>query len=155
MSSEHGMALRLLNEMVKDADLNLCLEIQQIITGRMKEINQSTPGGRDLHEGQVRGSVSYEEFEVYEKTFHHKPGGDSNYRAGRGDIEKVMRECLEDPNVKGFSYNWNERSYYMIQNKTWLKYGIDSKYIICENNPNIPGKRKTKRWEWHALYIKK
>jgi len=98
-------------------------------------------------------------FTKHERCYHHSSwGGSSKWKAtgvGRNIVEEAMIEVLKNDKYVGFSHNTIEDSVYLIKSRDWG--GIDSGSIGCERRPVPQGlpQKKSLKWQWHSLYIKK
>lgn len=74
---------------------------------------------------------------------------------GRNIVEQAMDEILKNDKYVGFSHNEKENSVYLIRGRDWD--GIDGGSIGCERRPVPQGlpQKKSLKWTWHSLYIKK
>lgn len=98
-----------------------------------------------------------ENFTKYARCYHHGRRGKKWKGTGEGRkiVEQAMNEVLKNDKYVGFSHNEKENSVYLTKRSDWN--GIDDESIGCERRPVPQGlpQKKSLKWTWHSLYIKK
>ena len=98
-----------------------------------------------------------DQFTKYARCYHHGPYGKKWKGSGEGRniVKQAMDEILKNGTYIGFSHNEKENSVYLIRGGDWN--GIDDVSIGCERRPVPQGlpQKKSLKWTWHSLYIKK
>lgn len=116
---------------------------------RHMDIARSIPAPRVL--------TTEDQFTKHARCYHHGRRGRKwkGSDEGRNIVEQAMIEILKNDTYIGFSHNEKENSVYLLRREHWR--GIDDGYIGCERRPVPQGlpQKKSDKWTWHSLYIKK
>lgn len=128
---------------------------QQVLGPEPRARERETEPENDDEDGAQE--INEDHFTKHAKCYHHGKHGRTwkGGIEGRNIVEQAMIEILKNDTYIGFSHNEKENSVYLLRREHWR--GIDDGSIGCERRPVPQGlpQKKSDKWTWHSLYIKK